>query len=43
MTDQQLAAIVDTERIRQHELERIVAAGGAVWDYILGKWVEAPR
>jgi hypothetical protein len=38
-----LEGIVARERIRQDELKRIVAAGGAVWDYILGRWVEAPQ
>jgi hypothetical protein len=43
MTDAELKAIELTERARQVELRRIVAAGGAVWDYILEKWIEAPR
>lgn len=35
--------ILDRERARQTELRRIVAAGGAVWDDILGRWMEVGR
>jgi len=45
-TEQQAAEldrVIAAQRIKQAELRRIVAAGGAVWDYILGRWVEAPR
>lgn len=39
----ELDGILDRERARQTELRRIVASGGAVWDDILGRWVEVAR
>ena len=40
MTGAELEAILETERERQAEKERRVAAGFPVWDWVLEKWVE---